>query len=207
MAAELTYIHGAMGSRKTAEVLMMKYNYEERGRRVLLLKPKVDERDGGHIIRSRTGFQSECEVIDEDFNACNLNLFNANNGKRRCDIVLVDEAQFLTVPQVMQLVIIVDEFDMPVTCYGLRTDFQGNMFPGSERLLALADNIKQIDPVCWCGRKAVMNARYQNGKVIKHGEQVLLGGDDKYISLCRKHWFEGRLGPDYLPMQTEISNP
>lgn len=203
MAAELTFVHGAMGSRKTAEVLMMKYNYEERGRRVLLMKPGIDERDGENIIRSRTGFEAECLVIGEDFNACELDLFNANDGKRRYDIVLIDEAQFMTIEQVMQLVRIVDEYDVPVTCYGLRTDFQGNMFPGSERLLALADNIKQLDPVCWCGRKAVMNARYQNGQVIKHGAQVLLGGDDKYISLCRKHWHEGRLGPDYLPSVVE----
>ena len=195
MPAELQFIHGAMGSRKTAEVLMLKYNYEERGRRVLLLKPKVDNRDGDNIIRSRAGMEARCEVIDENFDINKLDLFHINNGQRKYDFVIIDEAQFLTPEQVDQLAVIVDEFDVPVICYGLRTDFQGKMFPGSARLLAIADEIRQIDPVCWCGRRAIMNARLSDGKVVKQGEQVVIGGDERYVSLCRKHWEEKNIGP------------
>lgn len=195
MPAELQFIHGAMGSRKTAEALMRKYNYEERGRRVLLLKPEVDIRDGRNILRSRAGMQSECMAIGRDFDLRTLKVLECGASQRKYDFIMIDEAQFLTPEQVDQLAEIVDEWDIPVICYGLRTDFQGKLFAGSARLLEIADEIRQIDPVCWCGRRAIMNARLSDGKIVKQGEQVVIGGDERYVSLCRKHYREENLGP------------
>ena len=185
--AKLYYRYGAMGSSKTANALMVKYNYEERGQKVLLTKPAIDTRDGERIIKSRCGLESSCILFDE---------INDNNLKGY-SCVIVDEAQFLTKKQVDFIIHIVDELNIPVVCYGLRADFKGNLFEGSAALLASADTIEEVKTICWCGKKATYNARFDaNGKVVKSGAQVVLGANDKYIGLCRKHWAEGNLGKE-----------
>lgn len=186
--AKLYYRYGAMGSSKTANALMVKYNYEERGQRVLLTKPAIDTRDGKKIIKSRCGLESPCVLFD-DITEDMLNGYSC---------VVVDESQFLTKQQVQFIVHIVDDLNIPVVCYGLRADFKGELFEGSAYLLAWADNIEEIKTICWCGKKATFNARFNSsGKVVKTGAQVVLGANDKYISLCRKHWSEGNLGPNW----------
>ena len=186
--AKLYFRYGAMGSSKTANAIMVWYNYHERGQNALLLKPAVDTRYGKFTIRSRSGLQAECTLFD----ALDLDKVRAH----AYDCLIVDEAQFLTKEQVELLVRIVDEYQVPVICYGLRTDFQGNFFPGSHWLLALADSIEEVKTICWCGRKATHNARLDGkGGITRQGEQVVLGANDKYIGLCRRHWMEGDPGP------------
>lgn len=181
--AKLYFRYGAMGSSKTANAIMVQYNYHERGQQVLMVKPKLDNRDGERTVLSRCGLQTEC-VFMEEIPQMDLHGY---------DCVIVDEAQFLTKEQVSYLVKIVDEMDIPVICYGLRADFQGNFFEGSQWLMAWADTIEEVKTICWCGRKATCNARVMNGKVIKEGDQILLGGNSQYVSLCRKHWANGQL--------------
>lgn len=184
--AKLYFRYGAMGSSKTANAIMVRYNYLERGQKVLMLKPAIDTRDGEHVMISRCGLSCECAFIEE------LSRYNV----REYDCLIVDEAQFLTKEQVYDLVRIVDEENVPVIAYGLRADFQGNLFEGSQYLLALADTIEEVKTICWCGKKATCNARIVGGRVVKEGEQIVLGGNESYISLCRKHWNEGKSGPD-----------
>lgn len=186
--AKLYFRYGAMGSSKTANAIMVWYNYYERGKNALLLKSSVDTRDGKELLLSRCGLQAECCLFDD------LDMDAVKNGAYDC--LIVDEAQFLRTEQVDLLADIVDEYGIPVICYGLKTDFQGNFFPGSARLLARADTIEEIKTICWCGRKATFNARLDGkGGITKQGEQVVLGANDKYISLCRKHWKVGDPGP------------
>lgn len=188
--AKLYYRYGAMGSSKTANALMVKYNYEERGQKVLLAKPAVDTRDGERIIKSRCGLESPCVLFDEI----------SENMLSGYSCVIVDEAQFLTKEQVNFIIHIVDTLNIPVVCYGLRADFKGNLFEGSAALLASADTIEEVKTICWCGKKATYNARFDSkGNVVKTGAQVVLGANDKYIGLCRKHWAEGNLGPNKVP--------
>lgn len=181
--AKLYFRYGAMGSSKTANAIMVQYNYKERGQKALLLKPKLETRDGEKMVRSRCGLCAPCEYV-EDLDKLPIHEY---------DCLIVDEAQFLTKKQVQKLADIVDRDNIPVMAYGLRADFQGNLFEGSQYLLAWADTIEEVKTVCWCGRKATYNARIHNGKVVKTGEQILLGGNESYVSLCRKHWAEGRL--------------
>ena len=187
--AKLYFYYGAMGSSKTANALMAEYNYRERGQKVLLAKTSTDTRDGVNIIRSRIGLQKECVLLDA---VCEM----SDEELKTYNAVIVDEIQFAKREQIDFLTHIVDDLNVPVLCYGLRSDFQLNLFEGSERLLAIADEIKEVKTVCWCGKKATCNARLSNGRVIKEGEQVLLGGNESYIALCRKHWAEGKPGPD-----------
>lgn len=184
--AKLYFRYGAMGSSKTANAIMVDYNYRERGQKSLILKPKLDTRDGERIVSSRSGLQAPC-LFFEDLDAINPTDY---------DCIIVDEAQFLTKEQVEKLVEIVDQMNVPVICYGLRTDFQQNLFEGSKWLLAWADTIEEVKTVCWCGRKATCNARISNAKVIKTGEQIMLGGNESYVSLCRRHWAEGKLSAE-----------
>jgi len=185
--AKLYYRYGAMGSSKTANALMVKYNYEERGQKVLLAKPAIDTRDGEHIIKSRCGLESDCVLFHE--------ITDDMLSDYSC--VIVDEAQFLTKEQVKFIVHMVDDLNIPVVCYGLRADFKGDLFEGSACLLAWADTIEEVKTICWCGKKATYNARFDsNGKVVKTGAQVVIGANDKYIGLCRKHWSNGNLGPN-----------
>ena len=194
--SKLYFRYGAMGSSKTANALMVWYNYAERGQKALLVKPKLDNRDGERIIASRAGLSEPCVFMEEL-----PGLFDSYKaGSRDCnshiDCVIVDEAQFLNKAQVEYLVHIVDDLSIPVICYGLRADFQGNLFEGSMWLLAWADTIEEIKTVCWCGKKATYNARIYNGRVVKEGAQIFLGGNESYIALCRKHWSEGKTAAD-----------
>ena len=185
--SKLYFRYGAMGSSKSANALMVKYNYEERGRRVLLTKPGIDTRNGALRVASRCGLQSACQPLSA--------LYGDLSG---VDCVIVDEAQFLTRAQVEQLVHIVDDLGIPVIAYGLRTDFRNELFEGSKYLLSWADTIEEIKTICWCGKKAVCNARFgPDGKLTREGEQILLGANDRYISLCRKHFMTGDPGPAY----------
>ncbi len=187
--AKLYFRHGAMGSSKTANALMVDYNYYERGKRALLVKPKLDDRDGEGIMRSRMGLSKECGFVEDLVRMSDEEL-------RGYDCVIVDEAQFCTKEQVEFFVHIVDDLEIPVICYGLRTDFMHRFFEGSMWLMAWADAIEEIKTVCWCGHAATCNARIDSaGKMVREGEQVVLGANDKYISLCRKHYNEGNTGP------------
>ena len=189
--AQLYFKYGAMGSSKTANALMTRFNYEERGQQTLLVKPRLDTRDGDHMVASRIGLKYPCIYFDEMQKLTIMEL-----QQNAC--IIVDEAQFLTKEEVMHLVYIVDDLGIPVICYGLRADFKGDLFPGSEALLVMADKIEEVKTICWCGKKAMFNARFdRDGKVLKEGEQVVLGANDQYIGLCRKHWREGNLGPDF----------
>ena len=181
--AKLYFRYGAMGSSKTANAIMVQYNYHERGQKALMLKPRLETRDGEMTVRSRCGMSAPCRYVEE--------LGEISVEEYSC--VIVDEAQFLTKEQVQQLVDIVDQKNIPVMAYGLRADFQGNLFEGSQYLMAWADTIEEVKTVCWCGKKATYNARICNGQVVKTGEQIMLGGNESYVSLCRKHWAEGRL--------------
>ncbi len=184
--AKLYFRYGAMGSSKTANAVMVEYNYKERGCKVLMLKPRLENRDGATIVRSRCGLSTECRFV-EDLPGIDLAGYAC---------VIVDEAHFLTEAQVRSLVDIVDDLGIPVICYGLRTDFRGELFEGSRALLQWSDTIEEIKTICWCGRKATFNARLLNGKVTKTGEQVMLGGNESYTSLCRLHWRLGKTGPE-----------
>ena len=180
-----------MGSSKTAQALITKYNYEENDLKVWLIKPSADMRDGETILRSRIGLEASVEIVapSEDVYAC-----FRDRQLGHCDVIIVDECQFLEPEQVDQLRAIVDDYNLPVMCFGLRTDFQCHLFAGSRRLMEIADEIKEIKTICWCGKKATCNARYDDHGIIKEGAQVVLGANDKYIALCRKHFKEGNLG-------------
>ena len=184
--AKLYFYYGAMGSSKTANALMAQYNYIERGQKALLAKTNIDTRDGSHIIRSRIGLSKECSLLSD---VCAM----SDDEIKKYDALIVDEIQFATKEQIDHLAYIVDYLDVPVLCYGLRTDFQLNLFEGSARLMAIADNIKEVKTICWCGRKATCNARYNKNGIVREGSQVMLGANDEYIALCRKHFLEGKL--------------
>ncbi len=189
--AQLYFKYGAMGSSKSANVLMALFNYGELGQQALMVKPRLDTRDGDHMVVSRIGLTYPCVYFDEMQKMSVMEL-----QQNAC--IIVDEAQFLTREEVLHLVYIVDDLEIPVMCYGLRADFKGDLFPGSYALLVMADKIEEVKTICWCGKKAAFNARFdENGKVLKEGEQVVLGANDKYIGLCRRHWMAGDLGPDF----------
>ena len=180
--AKLYFKYGAMGSSKTATALITKYNYEERGMRVWLIKPAADNRDGEFTLRSRVGLTAEAEAIgpDKDIRALYAR-------REAVDVIIVDECQFMTGKQIDELRELVDREDLPVLCFGLRTDFQTKLFPGSRRLFELADSITEIKTICDCGRKATVNARLSpEGYVVTEGSQVFLGGNDSYIAMCHK---------------------
>ena len=191
--AQLYFKYGAMGSSKTANALMARFNYEERGQETLLVKPQLDQRDGDHMVRSRIGLTHPC-VYFHEMQAM------GEEALKRYACVIVDEAQFLTREEVLFLVHLVDACNIPVMCYGLRTDFKGELFEGSYALLVMADKIEEAKTICWCGKKATFNARFdEQGRVLKEGAQVVLGANDKYIGLCRRHWMANDLGPDFHP--------
>jgi thymidine kinase len=185
--AKLFFYYGAMNSSKTANALMTHFNYMEVGQKALLCKTETDTRDGKRLIRSRIGLSEECILLHELQQMSEEEI-------RAYDCVIVDEVQFATEEQIDFLSDIVDFYDVPVICYGLRADFQNHLFPGSARLITIADTIREIKTVCWCGRKATCNARYNENGIVRDGEQVMLGANDSYVSLCRKHFKMGMLG-------------
>lgn len=183
--AKLYFKYGAMGSSKTAQALITKFNYEERGMRVWLIKPAVDHRDGTNTVRSRIGLEAKCEPIGQecDLFACYL------ESHTDIDVVIADECQFFTAAQIDALRRIVNDYDVPVLCFGLRTDFLCRLFEGSRRLFEIADSITEIKTVCSCGAKATVNARLDaKGHVVTEGDQILLGGNDCYVAMCHKCW-------------------
>lgn len=183
--AKLYFKYGTMGSSKTAQALITKFNYEERGMKTVLIKPSVDTRDGKNICKSRIGLSAEALTVNKS-----VNLFKLIRDMK-VDVVIVDECQFLTEDQVDQLADVVMEMDVPVLCFGLRADFQTHLFPGSKRLFEIADSITEIKYICECGNKAVVNARLdENGRVVTEGSQVLIGGNDRYVAMCRKCWLK-----------------
>ena len=195
--AKLYFRYGAMGSSKSANILMVRYNYEERGRYAILLKPRTDDRDGEHKIQSRIGLSAPAEYVD-DFLKEISKLWNGKETEylyhgKKVNAILVDEAQFLSPEEVDALSDIVDFYEIPVLCYGLRTDFLNHLFPGSRRLMEIADVIEEVPTVCWCGKRAQCNTRYSNGKIVREGAQIMLGSNESYVALCRKHYKEGKL--------------
>lgn len=182
--AKLYFKYGSMGSSKTAQALITKYNYEENGMRVWLVKPSADCRDGAVILRSRVGLAAPAEVI-----APETDLRDVFARREKTDVIIVDECQFMTAEQIDQLRDIVDVHNIPVLCFGLRTDFQSKLFDGSRRLFEVADTITEIKAICDCGAKATTNARIDaDGYVVTQGAQLLLGGNDRYIAMCHKCW-------------------
>lgn len=182
--AKLYYKYGAMGSSKSANALITKFNYEERGMRVWLIKPSVDNRDGVDHIRSRIGLDEIADVIrPED------DIRERMREKGEIDVIISDECQFFTPGQIDQLRDIVNDCNIPVLCFGLRTDFLTHLFPGSRRLFEVADSITEIKTICECGSKAIVNARIdRDGRIITEGDQVLLGGNDRYLAMCHRCW-------------------
>ena len=182
--AKLYFKYGAMGSSKSAQALITKFNYEEQGMTVWLIKPSVDTRDGAGVIRSRIGLSCAAQVITPE-----QNVAEEYRKVGRHDVIIADEAQFFAPEQIDQLRDLVDEEDLPVLCFGLRTDFLTHFFPGARRLMELADSITEIKTICTCGRKATVNARIDgNGRVVTEGAQVMLGGNDSYVAMCHSCW-------------------
>ena len=183
--AKLYFKYGAMGSSKTANALITKFNYEERGMRVLLVKPAMETRDGADVIVSRIGLSAKCRPILAEENIYEM----YKSEIPPVDVIIADECQFFTAEQVDQLRAIVDMLNIPVLCYGLRTDFLTHMFEGSRRLFEVADSITEIKTICGCGKKAIVNARIDcQGNVITEGGQILLGGNDAYLAMCHSCW-------------------
>ena len=186
--AKLYFKYGAMGSSKTAQALITKYNYEENDMSVWLLKPSTDTRDGAATIRSRIGLEAQAEIATPDTDV--YELFRRTRAEH-CHAIIVDECQFLTPAQIEQLRQIVDDFNIPAMCFGLRTDFLTRLFPGSLRLMELADCIEEIKTMCDCGAKATVNARISDGLIVTEGAQVVLGGNDSYIAMCHRCYVRG----------------
>lgn len=187
--AKLYFMYSTMNAGKSTLLLQAAHNYEERGMAVMLLTASFDSRAGTGRIGSRIGLGREAETFDGATELFNRIEERVAQGPLAC--VFVDEAQFLTEEQVWQLARVADDLGVPVMCYGLRVDFQGKLFPGSSALLALADDMREVRTICHCGRKATMVVRQDEaGNVMKDGDQVQIGGNETYVSLCRKHWRE-----------------
>lgn len=192
--AKLYFHYAAMNAGKSTILLQAAHNYRERGMRVMLLKPALDDRNGRGRIASRIGLASDADEFEPDTDL--FALIAGRTGAAPLSCVLIDEAQFLTGAQVWALARVADTLDVPVMCYGLRTDFRGVLFEGSAALLALADRLREIRTVCWCGRKATMALRLDpERRPVREGAQIEVGGDDRYVSLCRRHWIAGDPGP------------
>lgn len=197
--AKLYFYYSAMNAGKSTILLQSSYNYRERGMNTLVLAPEIDTRSGGKVI-SRIGLECQAHIFTTADNL--LSIVDQACDEERLGCVLVDEAQFLTRLQVRQLCDVCDQRDIPTLTYGIRTDFQGNLFPGSEALLAWADSLVELKTICHCGRKATMNMRIDaSGRAVRDGNQVQIGGNDRYQAVCRKHFHEG------LAQQTESDLP
>lgn len=190
--AKLYFRYGAMNCSKTANALMVAFNYEEKGLFPLVLKPKLENRDGEKIIKSRIGLYRDCEFV-EDFI---LDTYEETKEKvKDYHCIIVDEVQFCTIEQIRMLSLVVTKSNLPVICYGLRTDFLLNPFPAATELLALADVIEELKTVCWCGQGATCNTRLDDkGNVVRSGSQIMIGGNERYTSLCMEHYLAGDIG-------------
>tara|TARA_Y100001970_G_scaffold176057_1_gene214602 strand:- start:199 stop:786 length:588 start_codon:yes stop_codon:yes gene_type:complete len=191
--AKLYFNYSSMNAGKSTILLQANHNYKERGMNTIIYTSSVDDRYGKKEIVSRIGLKAESNIFSDNTNIYKevISFYKEN----KVDCVLIDEAQFLNKDQVAQLGQIVDDLDIPVLTFGIRTDFKGNLFEGSKYLLAWADNLKEIKTVCHCGRKATMVLRLnESGKVIEKGEQIEIGGNEKYVSICRKHFYEKNIG-------------
>jgi thymidine kinase len=185
--AKLYFKYGVMGSSKTAQALITKFNYEERGMKVWLIKPQTDSRDGDGIIKSRAGLSSPAYVLPHTEDVYQ----SFGKVSDPVDVIIVDECQFLSEDQIDQLSMLVIDYNVPVLCFGLRADFRTKMFPGSKRLMEIADSITEIKTVCSCGRKATVNVRLdESGRIITEGEQILIGGNDRYTAMCYQCFIE-----------------
>lgn len=182
--AKLYFRYGVMGSSKTAQALISKFNYEQGNNRVLFIKPSIDNRDGADIVESRIGLKAYCCVIYPEDNIFDYvkNLYEEDKPK----VIICDESQFFTEEQINQLKLVAIDLNIVVMCYGLLTDFQTKLFTGSKRLVEIADRIEEIKMVCDCGAKAQVNARLINGEIALDGDQVFLGGDESYKAMCYK---------------------
>ena len=191
--AKLYFNYSSMNAGKSTMLLQANHNYKERGMNTVIYTSSIDNRYGKKEIVSRIGLKAESNIFSDSTDIYK-EIINFNKEKK-VDCVLIDEAQFLNKDQVIQLGQIVDELDIPVLTFGIRTDFKGNLFEGSEYLLAWADNLKEIKTVCHCGRKATMVLRLdKSGNVIEEGDQIEVGGNEKYVSICRKHFYEKNIG-------------
>ena len=191
---KLYFRYGTMGSAKTAMLLTTAYNFEERNMSYRCFKPVIDTREGKSVIRSRIGIERHCEWVypESDLYAMAKQMFRQED--KIIDWFLIDEAQFLSAAQVDQLSRVVDDFGTNVICYGLRTDFQSRLFEGSRRLFEIADTIDEIKSTCNCGRKTIVNARIDSdGNFVSEGAQVEIGGNDRYVAVCRKCWRNKRI--------------
>ena len=187
--AKLYFYYSAMNAGKTTNLLQSRHNYAERGMNTLVIKPRIDSRSGENRVRSRIGLEAEAVDVDPSVNLLDL-VQNASEGQP-IHCVLVDEAQFLSADQVDQLTEVVDALNIPVLAYGLRTDFLGALFEGSRQLLALADELREIKTVCHSGRKATMVVRFDGeGQPMHSGDQIQIGGNETYVSMCRRHFKE-----------------
>ena len=196
--AKLYFYYSSMNAGKSTALLQSSYNYRERGMNTLILAPLLDDRFGVGKVTSRIGLESKALTFrsEEDL----LKLVRQRHEEEPLNCVLVDEAQFLTKEQVFQLGEVTDDLNIPVLAYGIRTDFQGEPFPGSKYLLAWADNLKELKAICFCGNKATMVIRLdQEGNAITQGSQVEIGGNDRYVSMCRKHFKENYFRETLVP--------
>lgn len=185
---KLYYYYGVMGSSKTANALMTKFNMEEHGRKVFLLKSSLDNRDGKSIIKSRAGLSAEAELVHPDTDIKELYQLKAKD----CDVIIIDEVQFLSANQIDSLRNLNNVAS--IMCYGLKTDYMGKLFEGSKRLLEIADSIREIKSMCPCGKKAIINARYrEDGSIVYSGQQIDIGGNEKYQALCYDCWVKGKI--------------
>jgi thymidine kinase len=185
--SKVYFYYSAMNAGKSTALLQASYNYHERGMRTMVFIPAIDDRHAPGVVKSRIGLEAEAIALQLTDNL--LSRVSEAHAVQPVSCVLVDEAQFLTREQVEQLTEVSDQLGIPVLCYGLRTDFQANLFAGSAALLALADNLIELKTVCHCGRKAIMNLRVgPDGHAVREGAQVEIGGNDRYIAMCRRHF-------------------
>lgn len=200
---KLYFNYGAMGCSKSAQALMCKFNYEQRGFKVMLLKPSVDTRDyddGKPVVRSRIGIQSECDVFSKDESV--LELYKNLSKDTKYDVLIIDEAQFCTEKQINECKEISEE--ITVICYGLKTNFKSYLFEGSKRLIEIADNLNEIKSVCSCGANATVNARIVDGKLVTTGSEIQIGGDEKYVAMCYSCWIKMKKEQDSFKDQMHL---
>jgi len=190
MKSKLYFYYGAMGAAKTSQLLITNFNYLEKGMNSILITPAIDDRHQKGIIKSRIGIEAKADIVTYKQTNIFKEIVQFSKSKT-IDVIIVDEVQFLTVKQINQLSDIVDDLNIPVLCFGLKSDFKNKLFTGSKRLIELTDTIIEIKTMCHCGKKATCNMRINDGKAIKNGSQIQIGGNESYIAVCRKCWKNG----------------